>query len=111
MGSVIEAQKNHTLNIYLRVEDPTEPDSRYMVDLIYSDIEQQYRNSLEKCAAADGLTESWTFEGDSKLLFDQYAASGAQEFFCVRVRRGDDDRTWSAPIRINYPRPYDIHRS
>lgn len=108
MGSTIDVAEGQTLNIILRVEDPTEPDTSYVVDLIYGDVEQQDRNSLEKWVAADGLTETWTFEGDGELLFDQYLASGVPEFFYVRVRQGDDDRTWSAPIWINHPRTYAV---
>lgn len=108
MGSVIDVPEGETLNILLRVEDPTEPDTTYIADLIYGDIEQQDRASLAKWVPADGLTESWTFDGDGELLFDQYLATGQPEFFYVRVRQGDDDRTWSAPIWINHPRGYDV---
>jgi hypothetical protein len=108
MGSTLDVATGDPLNITLRVEDPTEPDTTYVVDLVYGDIEQQDRNSLDKWVATDGLTESWTFDGDGELLFDQYLASGVPEFFYVRVRQDDDDRTWSAPIWINHPRSYDV---
>ncbi len=108
MGSAISVAEGEILNIVLQVDDPTSPGESYVAELIYGDIDQQDRASLEKWVAKDGLTESWSFDGDGELLFDQYLASGNPEFFYVRVTQGDDDRAWSAPVWINHPRSYDV---
>ena len=105
MGSVLTLGADTPLDIEVHVADPSEPSADYTAELIYGDVDPQDVNSLDKWIIADGLIESFSFDGDGVLTFDEYAASGRPEFFFVRLIQGDGDRAWSAPVWINHDRP------
>ncbi|MCZ6773052.1 MAG: hypothetical protein O7G83_13895, partial [Proteobacteria bacterium] len=104
MGSVLSLGANEPLDIEVHVSDTSEPSASYVAELVYGDVEAQNASTLEKWIVTDGLTESFTFDGDGVLTFDEYAASGRPEFFFIRLTQGDGDRAWSAPIWINHAR-------
>ncbi len=104
MGSVLDLAENTPLDIEVHVADSSEPAAGYIAELIYGDVEAQDETTLEKWIVVDGLTESFSFDGDGVLTFDEYAASGRPEFFFVRLTQGDGDRAWSAPVWINHDR-------
>lgn len=108
MGDVLMVEAGAALEPRLIITDTSDEDTEYTVDLIYGDVQPQERADLVKWVPADGLTESFIFIGEGQLEFDTYEASGLPEFFYVRVKQGDGDRAWSAPIWINHPRNYPI---
>lgn len=105
MGSVLTLPEDTPLDIEVHVADVSEPSANYTAELIYGDVEPQNLGSLDKWVIEDGLIESFTFDGDGVLTFDEYAASGRPEFFFVRLVQEDGDRAWSAPVWINHDRP------
>lgn len=104
MGSVLSMATGEALDVAVQVSDSTEPLSGYVVELFYGEVLPQDENSLHKWVLADGFVDSFSFEGDGVLTFDEMSVSGQPEFFLVRVQQADGDRAWSAPIWINHPR-------
>lgn len=105
MGSVLTLAAGAPLDITVEVADESEPGASYVVELFYGDVAPQRRATLVKFVPEDGFAESFSFDGDGVLTFDEFLASGKPEFFFALVTQGDGDRAWTAPVWINHPRP------
>jgi hypothetical protein len=105
MGATLALAVDHSVLCSASVADATDPGTHYQVDLFYGDVAPaRSRGALVEWRPEDGLLETHGIEGAGEVAFDEYLASGRPEFFYVRVRQGDGDRAWSAPIWINHPR-------
>lgn len=106
MGSRVTLAEGTPIHCLVGIADPTDADLHTEADLIYGDVlAARNRSELVEWKARDGLVESVAFEGPGDLHFDEYEASGKEEFFYVRVQQADGDRAWSAPIWISPPAP------
>jgi hypothetical protein len=104
MGSTLTAAAGTTLQMSVRVEDPTDSGTEYVVNLYHGEVAPQRAQSLRELIARDGLVDAWQATGDGELQLVDRIATGGPEFFYVRITQGDGDRAWSAPIWLNHPR-------
>lgn len=108
MGSVLDLEAGADIRCEASVLDPTDADALYEAELVYGDVEPQRAGALQQWTADSGWTEIAGRAGDGALTFSSYEASGAPEFFYVRIRQNDGERAWSAPVWVNHPRKYDV---
>jgi len=105
MGANLSVAAGAPIALAARVRDATDANTEYEVDLLYGDVHAQGSGRLVEWQPADGLQSSVSFQGDGEIEFEGFVASGAPEFFYVRVQQADGDRAWSAPVWVNHPRP------
>jgi hypothetical protein len=106
MGATLTLDPNAPIELVARVRDPSDSGTEYEVELLYGDVQPASdRQSLVEWHPRDGEQDAVTFVGDGEVAFDGFLASGAPEFFYVRVQQADGDRAWSAPIWLNHDRP------
>lgn len=103
MGESLDAAAGNELTFEVTVEDGDEPGADYEIVLVRGDIAPQKRATLVRMVASDGEIGTAVLHGNGKVTLES-TVSGQPEFYYIRVTQNHRDRSWTAPIWINYPR-------